>query len=78
MSRELSIVEGGGKLKRRPVQLAGASLAFMCFQTLGIIYSDIGTSYVLIVLSLFLFPFFLSDTPPRQPSVRSDHTDVLP
>lgn len=49
MSHELSIVEGGGKLKRRPVKLSGASLAFMCFQTLGVIYSDIGTSplYVL-------------------------------
>lgn len=36
-------------MKRRPVKRAGMALAVMCFQTLGIIYSDIGTSplYVL-------------------------------
>ena len=31
-------------LKRRPVKLTGTALAIMCFQTLGVIYADIGTS----------------------------------
>lgn len=36
-------------LRRRPVSLSGGALLFMCYQTLGVIYSDIGTSplYVL-------------------------------
>lgn len=44
MSAELSVLEDGTKLQRRPVVLSGAALVFMCFQTLGVIYSDIGTS----------------------------------
>lgn len=44
MATDLSALENGTVLKRRPVKLTGGSLAFMCFQTLGIIYSDIGTS----------------------------------
>ncbi|KAF9517117.1 hypothetical protein BS47DRAFT_1436128 [Hydnum rufescens UP504] len=36
-------------LQRRPVSPSGGALLFMCYQTLGVIYSDIGTSplYVL-------------------------------
>lgn len=44
MATDLSVLENGTKLKRRPVKLSGGALAFMSFQTLGIIYSDIGTS----------------------------------
>jgi len=38
-----------GSDPRRPLKLGGTALLWMCFQTLGIIYSDIGTSplYVL-------------------------------
>lgn len=49
MSDEISISEKGGEgkaepLKRRPVSLRGKALGILAFQTLGIIYSDIGTS----------------------------------
>ncbi|KAF8318169.1 potassium transporter [Clavulina sp. PMI_390] len=49
MDKVISMEEGGGKVLRRPVVVSGVGLLFMCFSTLGVIYSDIGTSplYVL-------------------------------
>jgi len=44
MTNDLSALEHGTKLQRRPVKLTGGALLFMCYQTLGVIYSDIGTS----------------------------------
>jgi len=45
----LQILESGGKITRSPFDARGLGLLSLSFQTLGIIYSDIGTSplYVL-------------------------------
>ncbi|KAF8318168.1 potassium transporter [Clavulina sp. PMI_390] len=47
MHSKFDSLDEDGKLSRRPAVLSGASLAFLSFSTLGVIYSDIGTSYTL-------------------------------
>lgn len=49
-----SIFEEEITLKRRPVVLSGTALAIMSFQTLGVVYSDLGTSPVYVHIDVFL------------------------
>ncbi|KAF8321383.1 potassium transporter [Cantharellus anzutake] len=52
-----------GNLRRHPVQLSGTALAIMSFQTLGIIYSDIGTSPLYVLNGIW--PSY-GPTPPKE------------
>lgn len=51
-SSKSDTLEEGLDVKRRPLKLSGAALAVMSLQTLGIVYSDLGTSPMFVVVWL--------------------------
>lgn len=49
-SSKVAALEEGLKVKRRPVALSGTALAVMSVQTLGIVYSDLATSPMFVLV----------------------------